>query len=143
MKYNLLWVLHTVLAVLGIFWVETLSAGGGESVTPRITLNQDPSSICQPLHKSNKLTRKQNISTISIIAMTALNISAIYKSIIIIFSVNFPLVFIYKFRKDFFKNQIQPLGEPREHRLGEVLQGRSKLKFNIILSFFFWIYLQV
>ena len=69
--------------------------------------------------------------------MTALNISAIYKSIIIIFSVNFPLVFIYKFRKDFFINQIQPLGEPREHRLGEVLQGRSKLKFNIILSFFF------
>ena len=27
-------------------------------------------------------------------------------------------------------------GEPREHRVGEVLQGRSKTKFNIILSFF-------
>ena len=32
--------------------------------------------------------------------------------------------------------QLQPPGEPREHRLGEVLQGRSKSKFNIILSFF-------
>ena len=31
--------------------------------------------------------------------------------------------------------QIQPPGEHRERRLGEVLQGRSKSKFNIILSY--------
>ena len=47
---------------------------------------------------------------------------------------NLPLVFIYKFRKK--EIQIQPPGEPREHRLGEVLQGRWKSKCNIILSFF-------
>ena len=63
-----------------------------------------------------------------------LNISAIYESIIIIFPVNLPLVFINKFRKKVI--QLQPPGEPREHRIGEVLQGRSKYKFNIILSFF-------
>ena len=34
------------------------------------------------------------------------------------------------------KNLIQSPGEPREHRLGEVLQGSSKSKFNIILSYF-------
>ena len=40
------------------------------------------------------------------------NIPAIYKSIILIFLVNLPLVFIYKFyNKDI---QIQPPGEPRE-----------------------------
>ena len=49
------------------------------------------------------------------------------------FSVNLPLVFTYKFRKK--EIQLQPPEEPREHRLGEVLQGRSKSKFNIILSF--------
>ena len=52
-----------------------------------------------------------------------------------IFSVNLPLVFIYKLSKK--EIQLQPQGEPnRVHRLGEVLQGRSKSKFNIILSFF-------
>ena len=29
----------------------------------------------------------------------------------------------------------QPPGEPREHHQGEVLQGSSKSKFNIILSY--------
>ena len=72
-------------------------------------------------------------------------VSAIYKSIIIILLVNLPLVFIYKFRKK--ETQLQPrtIGEPREHRLGEVLQGRSKLKFksyylyslNLPLAFIF------
>ena len=50
---------------------------------------------------------------------------------------NFPLVLnIYKFRKK--EIQLQSPGEPREHRLGEVLQGRSKSKFNIILSISFF-----
>ena len=53
-----------------------------------------------------------------------LNISSLYFSIIIIFSMNLHLVFIYKFRKKDI--QLQPPGEPREHRLDEVLQGRSK-----------------
>ena len=43
-------------------------------------------------------------------------------------------MYIYKFRKNVI--QLQPPGEPREHRLGKALQGRSKSKFNIILSFF-------
>ena len=44
-----------------------------------------------------------------------LNISAIYKSIILIFSVNLPVIFIYKFcRKE---NLIQPPGEPLELNL--------------------------
>ena len=64
---------------------------------------------------------------------------------ILIFSVNLPLVYIYKFRKK--ETKIQPPGEPREHRLGEALQGTSKSKFYIILSSFlkssFGIYLQV
>ena len=47
---------------------------------------------------------------------------------------NLPLVFIYKFRLK--EIQLQPPGEPREYRLGEVLQGMSKSKFNIILFFF-------
>ena len=51
-----------------------------------------------------------------------LNISAIYKSIIIICAVNISLLFIYKFRKK--EIQLQPPREPREHRLGEVRQGR-------------------
>ena len=38
-------------------------------------------------------------------------------------------------------------GEPREHHLGEVLQGRSKSKFNIILSnlivLFFWVQVSI
>ena len=62
-----------------------------------------------------------------------LNISIIYKSIIITFLVNLPLV-LYTI---FFLNQLQPPVEPWEHRLGEVLQGRSKSKFKIILFFFF------
>ena len=48
---------------------------------------------------------------------------SIYKSIIIIFLVNLPLVYIYKFRKK--EIQLQPPGEPREHRLGEVRQGQT------------------
>ena len=51
----------------------------------------------------------------------------------IIFSANFPLVFKYKFRRT--EIQLQPTGDPREHRLGEVLQGRSKSKFNHIIFF--------
>ena len=48
---------------------------------------------------------------------------------------NLPIVlYMYKFRKK--EIQLKPPEEPREHRLGEVLQGRSKSKFNIILSFF-------
>ena len=44
----------------------------------------------------------------------------------------------------FDKFQNQPPGEPREHHLGEVLQGRSKSKFYITLSylivlFVFWV----
>ena len=52
---------------------------------------------------------------------------------IIIFSLNLPLVFIFKQHFDRFKNQ--PPGEPQEHHLGEVLQGRSKSNFNVILSY--------
>ena len=47
-----------------------------------------------------------------------LNISTIYKSIIIIFSVNLPLVIIYKFWKK--EIQLQPPWEPQEYRIGEV-----------------------
>ena len=32
------------------------------------------------------------------------------------------------------KIQLQPPGEPREHRLGEVLKGRSKSKFDILFD---------
>ena len=41
--------------------------------------------------------------------------------------------------------QLQPPGEPGEHRLGEVLQERSKSKFNIILSYSFivFVYLRI
>ena len=60
-------------------------------------------------------------------------ISDIYKSIIIIFSVNLPLVFIYKFCKK--EIQLQPRGEPRENSLREVLQGRAKsISENQIIS---------
>ena len=38
------------------------------------------------------------------------------------FSVNLPLVFINKFHNK--EIQLQPAGEPREQRLGEVVQGR-------------------
>ena len=62
-------------------------------------------------------------------------------TLIIIFSVNLPLVFIYKFCKKEIKLQ-QP-GKPWEHRLGEVPQGRLKSKFNMTLSYsivmFFWV----
>ena len=37
----------------------------------------------------------------------------------------------------FVEVQLQPPGEPREHRQGEVLRGRSKSKFNVILSLVF------
>ena len=45
----------------------------------------------------------------------------------------FNLLFLISF-KWHFQFQNQPPGEPREHHLGEVLQGRLKSKFNIILS---------
>ena len=48
------------------------------------------------------------------------------QSIIIIFSVNLPLVFICKFRKK--EIQLQPPGEPLEHQHGKALQVRSKFK---------------
>ena len=48
---------------------------------------------------------------------------------IIFLSLNLPLVF------HFDKFQSLPPGEPREHHLGEVLQVRSKSKFNITLSY--------
>ena len=52
------------------------------------------------------------------------------------FSVNLPIVFIFFY---FVKKvPIQPPGEPREHHLGEVLQGRSRSKFNIILYYLIW-----
>ena len=54
-----------------------------------------------------------------------LNISANYKSIILILLVNLPLL-TYKF----CQKKLQP-GEPRERHLGEVRQGTLKLKFNI------------
>ena len=82
----------------------------------------------------------------------------VHKSIIITFSVNLSLVFIKKFGRKrfnsnhgveslfslilplvfilkygFYKFQNQPPGEPREHHLVEVLQGRSKYKYNIPL----------
>ena len=47
---------------------------------------------------------------------------------------NLPLVFIYNFCKK--EIEIQPPGDPLEHRLGKVLQGKNKSKLNIILSFF-------
>ena len=43
-----------------------------------------------------------------------LNISAIYKASILIFSVNLPMVW-------YVSTMIHPPGEPREHHLGEVL----------------------
>ena len=57
---------------------------------------------------------------------------------IIFFSLNLILVIIFKCHFDTFQNQ--PPGEPRKHHLGEVLQGRSKSKFNITLSYsiVFW-----
>ena len=36
--------------------------------------------------------------------------------------------------------QLQPPGEPREHHLGEVLQGRTKSKFNIAYYLLFFKY---
>ena len=45
---------------------------------------------------------------------------------------NLSFIFVNKFRKK--EIQHQPPGEPRAHRLGEVLQGWSKSKFNVILS---------
>ena len=53
-----------------------------------------------------------------------LNISLIYKAIII-FSVNLPMVNIYKFcKKDIL---IQPPGEPREQHLGDVRPKKFEL----------------
>ena len=46
-----------------------------------------------------------------------------------------PMSIIFKCHFDFDKFQSQPPGEPREHHLGEVVQGRSKSKFNIKLSY--------
>ena len=42
-----------------------------------------------------------------------------HKAIIILFSVNLPMVFIYKFCKKELP-AIQPSGKPREQHLGEV-----------------------
>ena len=59
-----------------------------------------------------------------------LNISAIYKAIILIFfSVNLPIIFIYKF---FLKKiLIQPPGEPRKQHLGEVRATKIFIKDEI------------
>ena len=59
-----------------------------------------------------------------------LNISAIYKAIVIIIPVNLPMVLIYKFFKK--EIQIQPPVGPQEQHLSEVWYGTSKLK-NIAL----------
>ena len=58
-----------------------------------------------------------------------LNIFANYKPIILIFVMNLPLVFIYKFYKK--ETQIKPPGESREQYLGVVRQGTLKFKFNV------------
>ena len=62
-------------------------------------------------------------------SMVEWNTSAIYKSIILNFSVYLPLVFIYKFYEK--EIQIQQPGTPREQHVGVVRQGTLKLKFNI------------
>ena len=55
------------------------------------------------------------------------NFSAIHKSIIIISSVNLPLLFIYKFHEKENKfNFNHQENVPREYCLGEVLQGKLK-----------------
>ena len=41
------------------------------------------------------------------------------------------------------KCKSNPPGEPREHRLGEVLQGKSKPKLNIILSYLIVLFVRV
>ena len=77
---------------------------------------------------------RQTLSTLSVIlffvAKTSifsivekLNISAIHISIILMFSVNLPLVFIYKFDPKEIK--------PREQQLVIVRQGTYTLKFNV------------
>ena len=55
--------------------------------------------------------------------------STVYKLIIIFFSVNLSLVFIFNFYNK--ETQIQPSGEPREQHLGEDRRGTLKLKYNI------------
>ena len=62
--------------------------------------------------------------TIFFLPEVKLKISAFYKSIIIIFSENLPLVCTYKFDKN--EIQIQPQGEPWEQHRGEVRQGTLK-----------------
>ena len=86
-----------------------------------------------------------------------LNISAIYKSIILIFfsESSFDIYLYNKFDQNPPKNiyvvrygtlklkflfctkeiSIKQPGELQEHHIGEVLQGRSKSKFNIISSY--------
>ena len=54
--------------------------------------------------------------------------NSIYKSIILTFSVNLPLVFSLSFIRKNFKSNHQEILE--QHR-GEVRQGTLKLKFNI------------
>ena len=56
-----------------------------------------------------------------------------------IVSENIPLVFIYKFREN--EILLRPPGEPRDHRQGDVLQGRVKSILNIILFFSFYVFL--
>ena len=107
--------------------------------TIRLSKSTLPGIFCLLWHFFLAQTSITRFFTSSFPKFEKLNISATYKSIIIIFSVNLPLVFIYKFRKK--EIQLQPPGEPREHRLGQVLQGRSKSKFNIILSFIISIFL--
>ena len=54
-----------------------------------------------------------------------INISLIYKAIIVIFSVSLPMVNIYKFCKK--EILIQPPGEPREQHLGDVRPKKFEL----------------
>ena len=57
---------------------------------------------------------------------------------------NLPLVFIYKLHKE--EIQLQLPGEPREHCIGEVLQGRwtqNVIYYLFFLKSFFDSYLQV
>ena len=60
-----------------------------------------------------------------------LNISAIYD--FYFFSESSFVIYLFLICKK--KKKIQPPGEPRKHRLGDVLKRRSNYKFNIILSY--------
>ena len=74
-----------------------------------------------------------------------LNISAIYKSIIIIISANLPFIFIYKFlfkKKSNKPKKLQPSEEPGEHHQGEVPQVRLKSKlisYNLFIFKTFYV----